>query len=383
MQYIKSLDSLRTIAVFMVLVSHWLPHSFLNKFQAGSAGVTIFFVLSGFLITMILFDGRNDIEGGRSNHRTVLKSFIIRRALRIFPIYYLVILSAFLYSIFWGLETEKFYYFLTYTANFYYFKLQEFPDYFSHTWSLAVEEQFYLLWPWLMLFIGRRYLLHCIILFIVVGLSSQILLKDVPMRGVLTFTCFDSLGLGALLAWFVTYKRAYLRYFCIISGAIATFAAASIVNTSVFMNSGFLPFRFEVSLVAVFIISYIAAGFYNGFLLPLPVRLVLDNPVMVFLGKISYGMYLYHTFILYFTDMSYETYASLPQFIKDHFTFYIFSFRLILLLGVCLLSWYLIEKPFLSLKKHFTYQSEKKVVVLPGSLIDRLSIRPEGNKPLN
>src|ERR1700733_11280286 len=92
MTYIKQLDSLRAIAVILVIVSHWMSgDSIIGRFPTGSIGVDIFFVLSGFLISKILFDNRNKSEELNISKSATIKNFYIRRALRIFPIYYLTI----------------------------------------------------------------------------------------------------------------------------------------------------------------------------------------------------------------------------------------------------------------------------------------------------
>ena len=101
MNYIKPLDSLRAIAVFLVIIWHWLGKSNgLNNFPNGPMGVVIFFVLSGFLITRILLEGRNKIESAGSSKMIFFKNFYIRRSLRIFPLYYIVVGAFFIYSIF-------------------------------------------------------------------------------------------------------------------------------------------------------------------------------------------------------------------------------------------------------------------------------------------
>src|ERR1044072_9103532 len=99
MGYIKQLDSVRAIAVFLVVVWHWFPrNSFIEKLHAGSLGVDIFFVLSGFLITQILLKYRSNSGGSIKAKTIVLKNFYARRVLRIFPIYYLTIFLTVLLS---------------------------------------------------------------------------------------------------------------------------------------------------------------------------------------------------------------------------------------------------------------------------------------------
>src|SRR5215471_15252029 len=84
---LEQLDALRAIAVLMVLYQHWMPSKFLPNVALGGAGVTLFFVLSGYLITGILLSAGDKI--GNGSRTVVIKSFVTRRALRIFPIYYL------------------------------------------------------------------------------------------------------------------------------------------------------------------------------------------------------------------------------------------------------------------------------------------------------
>src|SRR6476620_12560202 len=91
--YIKPLDSLRAIAVILVLIWHWLPRdSYLYVVRSGPFGVTVFFVLSGFLITRILLDNRDEAEEYNHSLGTVIRSFYIRRVLRIFTAYYFTLL---------------------------------------------------------------------------------------------------------------------------------------------------------------------------------------------------------------------------------------------------------------------------------------------------
>jgi peptidoglycan/LPS O-acetylase OafA/YrhL len=93
MKYFKQLDSVRALAVILVMLSHWIPKdNLINKIPNGSIGVDVFFVLSGFLISRILFENRNKADRDNITKSVVFRDFYIRRALRIFPIYYLLIL---------------------------------------------------------------------------------------------------------------------------------------------------------------------------------------------------------------------------------------------------------------------------------------------------
>src|SRR6185369_2455289 len=160
MKYVKGLDTLRAFAVILVLLGHWgLPVTlgstgkflFTGLVPNAPFGVDLFFVLSGFLITNILLNAANSNE----NRFVTMRNFIVRRTLRIFPIYYLAIFTLALIGD--PFIREHLWWFLTYTSNILCFKQNSWNS-FSHTWSLSVEEQFYLMWPWLMIFVRLRYL---------------------------------------------------------------------------------------------------------------------------------------------------------------------------------------------------------------------------------
>ncbi|MCW3089831.1 MAG: hypothetical protein JWP81_900 [Ferruginibacter sp.] len=357
MKYIKPLDSIRAIAVFLVIIWHWLPRHSINKFPNGSTGVVIFFVLSGFLITRILLEGSDTAERTGIGRKVFFKNFYARRSLRIFPIYYLLVIPFFLYAIFTHQKFHEYYYLLTYTSNFYFFSVESWMENFSHTWSLAVEEQFYLVWPFIVLFINRRYLLTCILTFISIGIITEWIF-DNSFGLFLPFTCFDSLGMGALLAWVAVYRRAFLKKFYKITGVISI-AFVSLLYFEIHVwNSFIIPFRIQISVISLGVISYLVYTGYNHIKLPSLLNFILNNNLLVSFGKISYGVYLYHTFIpgIVWQNIEGAVYNHLPLLIKSHFAFFFFAFNFIILLIISMLSWQLIEKPILSLKKYFGYK---------------------------
>src|SRR5262249_38047027 len=152
--YIPQLDAIRAIAVILVIIHHWLPEdSWINYTPNGRLGVNTFFVLSGFLITGILLRARDRLESKPgSSPAHMFRSFYVRRTLRIFPIYYLLL------TVLWLLGDPELHHrpipYISYTSNFLFFFGEYFPARLAHLWSLAVEEQFYLIWPWLMLLTG-------------------------------------------------------------------------------------------------------------------------------------------------------------------------------------------------------------------------------------
>jgi peptidoglycan/LPS O-acetylase OafA/YrhL len=137
--FIKELDTFRFIAVALVMISHWVPDSLVNKVPNGFIGVTFFFVLSGFLISYNLLVTKKQIdEEYRITPGKALLNFYLRRTLRIFPLYYLVIIILFISNrnIF---ERDTIWY-VTYSSNILSFLDQEWHGMLSHFWSLAVEE---------------------------------------------------------------------------------------------------------------------------------------------------------------------------------------------------------------------------------------------------
>lgn len=117
--YFPQLDSLRAIAVLLVIISHWFTHEqILNRYTSnGILGVTLFFVLSGFLITGILLRSKKQVENGASR-REAFKVFYIRRALRIFPVYYLLLIVLLIFNL--SDIRDNFWWHFFYGSNFYF-----------------------------------------------------------------------------------------------------------------------------------------------------------------------------------------------------------------------------------------------------------------------
>ena len=147
--YSPQLDGLRAVAVTAVAWSHWLP-----AWQFGlplGAGVHLFFVLSGFLITRILLDLRT-----APRRWPAIGRFYVRRALRLFPAFFLVLGVAVWAAV--PLARETWPWHAAYLSNVFIAGEAQWQGHLSHFWSLAVEEQFYLVWPWLVVFAPARWL---------------------------------------------------------------------------------------------------------------------------------------------------------------------------------------------------------------------------------
>lgn len=361
MQYIKPLDTLRAFAVLLVIITHWFPETHkLNIYTGVFNGVDIFFVLSGFLITRILFENREVDERDSATRGQILKRFYIRRTLRIFPIYYLTLFLLYIAGPATGTNIRNSIgYFLSYSSNFYFFSAGQFDGMLSHLWSLSVEEQFYLLWPTIMLFIKKEFILPIILFSILCGYITQWLMYDVPLNDILTFACFDGFGFGALIAWAAVYRPKLLPVFYRAGLWLAIIAFAVQVYRINGYSFAFLPSRMLTSICTAWVITIILLERDKQFL---PARMLLNNRALIFIGKISYGIYLYHLILPYITsDTLRSLNRSLPRSIAKYNSYLIIAENFILLIGLAFVSWKLIEQPVISLKKRFKYQGSPKL----------------------
>jgi len=197
LRHIKQLDALRAFAVGSVMVAHYFPQ--FNRFgEWGAMGINLFRYF-GILITEILLKCEKEVENGQSI-RLTLRQFYARRFLRIFPLYYLVISLSFLFN-FSDVRHELWWY-LTYTVNYYGVVTGKWIG-LPHFWTLALEEQFYLLWPLAILLVPRRclFLVPVVAILIAPATRALIVARDAnPFWWMTTPVCLDTLGFGALLA---------------------------------------------------------------------------------------------------------------------------------------------------------------------------------------
>src|SRR5262245_30302158 len=198
MMRVPALDGIRGIAILLVLVGHGFS-GFVGH-TLGQDGVRLFFVLSGFLITHQLLEARSS----QASRGEQLRMFYARRFFRLFPIYYLFLIVATLLN-FGGARSFDALYLWTYTYNMTVAGIDAAMAHgVSHLWSLCVEEQFYLVWPWLVVWVASRKRLWWTTLAVVVAsLALRLwLLYDDHWRAdyVLMPTNADALGIGALMA---------------------------------------------------------------------------------------------------------------------------------------------------------------------------------------
>jgi peptidoglycan/LPS O-acetylase OafA/YrhL len=349
------LDALRAFAVGAVLVHHGLDERFLpavlSSMPGGDLGVKLFFVLSGFLITGILLQWRKiSVEPDRL---VAARQFYIRRFLRIFPLYYFVVLSAFLLNV-TPVRTEI-WWLLTYTFNFRVAMLGWWPENVSHFWSLAVEEQFYLFWPWVILFVPGRGLMPAALTMVLLGplyrLFALIWENGIAFYTV-TFSSFDALGIGALLAiacrgapapphvrltWsVVVLPCAAVALLILWTGKIWSFVPGNLVD--VFIDS-------TIALIFGWMVCGASAGFTG------PLGNLLEWEPLRYCGRVAYGIYVYH---LLLAEPVYSLGVRLG-FGWARGGYLSFAVATLVTVAVASLSWHFLEQPINALKSRFSY----------------------------
>lgn len=328
------LDGLRAVAVACVLGFHFVPG--VDRYAPlGAMGVRLFFVLSGFLITGILLSWRGQPLGA------ALPTFYTRRALRIFPLFYFVLMAAAMLDI--GPVRDTFAWHAAYLSNAYFYLRGDWHGSVSHLWSLAVEEQFYLVWPWLILCAPGRWLRPAIVVMVAIAPVSRLIFPH-PMDSVLPTSGLDSLGLGALVA--LGSAPAPLRGMPDDGGSDTLFGAVGSVLVGATLLLRYLGLGgqyqvvgldFGVSLLSAWWVARAARGFGGA-----PGAFLSSSPA-IGIGKISYGLYVYHGFTPYLLGRYVPGFMMMPT-----------SIRVLLLTGVtaliALASWRWLEQPFLRLK---------------------------------
>ncbi len=372
---IKELDGLRGVAVIIVMALHifkrasyFTEHPVLLSItkltSIGWVGVDIFFALSGFLITSIL------LRAKREEH--YFRNFYVRRVLRIFPLYYAAL--AFLLLFAPKIEPEftkqlnvALPVLLLYQQNWaMLFKDFHITQYLGITWSLAIEEQFYLIWPLVVFFLNRERLLKVSIGYIVVSLMARIIgvifwgdLGDVSrFFYYASFARFEEMLFGALLAVFLTgegsreqVRRYSLPLFLV---SFLGFVALCLMSMPDSLHPEYANYPLTVG-------GYTTAALFTtglvGVFVTHPVQDVLrrlfQNSILAFFGKYSYSMYLFHmTAALILLDVFWH--GELRGW-KPYVLYIITTYAVTML--AALLTWNLLEKHMLGLKKYFEYKN--------------------------
>jgi peptidoglycan/LPS O-acetylase OafA/YrhL len=347
LKHLPELDSLRTFAVVMTLLAHFAPVEIPYMWY----GVPIFFTISGFLITTILLKTvDNDPNITRLG---IIRNFMSRRILRLFPIYYLMILFFWLAKRYLSLylwKDEFTPYFFTYTPNFLIHKIGSGnAGCFAHLWSLGVEEQFYLVWPWVLLFTPKRFRLHVISFCVIAGLVYVTVFYKDPYLGAIPFADLPTLGAGGILACLYVNRGRALDWLREKRHLLFGITLIHLLLGLIFLpeNTAMLGLYRQVSLSAcTFCIVLVSVFGWSG-----PVGYIARNRFVQYLGMISYGIYLYHMPV----PFVYRSLAAkyFPSVHMSPWVFMVFCFTLTI--GIAALSYKYIETPFLKLKRYFAY----------------------------
>lgn len=296
---IAGFDGLRALAFLAVFANHKLEIP--QRDALGSVGVWTFFVLSGFLITRILAQSRAQVEAGRGPVGPALRRFYLRRTARIFPVYYALlsgalILSAFIHvDDFWMREKLSY---IFYATNFLIGMRDGWIGDFGHLWSLAVEEQYYLLFAPLVLVVPRRRTATICLAMVGTGVAVAVALHALrapPLTiYVNSLVNFGMLGFGGLIGLSVG-RRAPGWTTC---GAAQAAVLAVLVVAPLAFGAEVAPWRTYgplISLVAGVLLFQIfnrQDSWLVAMLEAAPLRLT---------GRVSYAAYLFHPFIHFST----------------------------------------------------------------------------------
>lgn len=313
---IPALNGFRFILFFLVYLYHT------KVLEGGYIGVQGFFVLSGFLLTPILIDTKKKTN----TFFAYIKNFLLRRSLRIFPLYYLYLGSISIIIITFGLDSSPYFaslksqliYGLTYTYNFYHQTVfWEHNVFIVHFWSLAVEEQFYLFWPLLIYLTPYCRLSSILICLIVLGPILRLLQSSVIDMNIFTFLTnnrnvfiylstishIDAFAIGGL---FATNKSLKInaRYLILILVIVLTLGYVSNLISINSLNWFSFGYPEYMTNSYKFIWGYSLVNFcFAGIILNIKNRSFFSNflssKLLSLLGKISYGLYVYHYGAIY------------------------------------------------------------------------------------
>jgi peptidoglycan/LPS O-acetylase OafA/YrhL len=356
--HLVQLDALRAFAVLGVLVYHYAPTT-KSVAPLGPYGVRLFFVLSGFLITGIL------LRGDTGDRLRTLRQFYARRFLRIFPAYYLVLFVAAALAV-PGIRAGLGWHAI-YLSNYWFiFHDWHSPNYAGHLWSLAVEEQFYIVAPMVVLFAPRRHLTRILLVAAAAAIAYRAGAFAAGLNNatpsVATVDCLDSLGLGSLLA--VTRSQGLSDRWTRWALSIGVLLLAVSISASQMFNHGFstnvLVFRYAykgmldlqavtqdtaIALIGVWLVAGASRGF-RGL-----AGKVLSSSPLVYLGTISYGVYLYHYFMIWVFRREFGWIR------KQHPNQGVYFLTLTAAtIAVASISWFAFERPINGLKRYFPYE---------------------------
>ncbi|RWH28638.1 acyltransferase [Mesorhizobium sp.] len=347
------LDAVRAVAVTLVLYAHFLAPN--GTSFLGHLGVRLFFVLSGFLITRLLLDARdsNAFASGPA-----LRAFYARRVIRIFPPYFAVLALVWLTNL--EQSSSSLAWHALYLSNFWYALRNDWnPWLLCHFWSLSIEEQFYLAWPLIVLLAPRRRIEAITIGVILFSFAYRfywpLTANPALARDLLPPASMDALGCGALLAVRRARSADVPRWMRLGWPAFAVVFLLVVWSDPGPANSAWEWGHWAlVQVLPLVPLVAIVAACSNG----LGGRLgkLAELPPLLFLGRISYGVYLYHPILLAYAVKA-QPWIPLNVSEQGPGRFLVAGAATLL---VASLSWALFEKPLNSLKRYFPYVARSR-----------------------
>jgi peptidoglycan/LPS O-acetylase OafA/YrhL len=364
---IRGLDGLRAIAVGLVLVMH--KTAFGTSSRMGFYGVWLFFLLSGYLIIGQLYAARGRIESEQSKPFSELMMFWYRRAFRIFPAYYAILVIISCYYLLSGRELHGALYYVFHLSNFYLSSnMEQFHTTWAHFWSLAVEEQFYVLFAPLLLFTPARHAVKICLAVMVASAIQRIFLTSEniePFRIYIdSLVNFGLLAAGGLL-YLTSERTTVLMSNTRLNGglpgwiALSVYLALSVSTTSLLATD---PALLQISYalgcgVGLFVLANVISGQSNSLVN------LLERPSISLLGRLSYSIYLINDYVP--SDIpqrilalaarwsagdagqrTLETYQSVSLLLSIFGVLLCFA----IVIGAAFISWTFVERPALALR---------------------------------
>lgn len=349
---ITSLDGLRGVAIIFVILGHakgtidlsnaWINQSSIVWGNSG-LGVRLFFVLSGYLITIII-----DTEAKQSENKKLnLKWFYVKRVLRIFPSFYIFISAVFLLNIWssWNITSREFISAATFTWNYSAFWNENISNegrwFLGHLWSLSLEEQFYIFWPFVFMLLPSRLLRKTILVVILclpfIRVASYFLFPfQRGLLGMMFHTAIDGILVGCLIALLAQKMQSNLWIEKLNKYVLALVAVPLFLSP--LLESWVSGYSISIGRT----IDAVCLGLFIAWLHRNPHSLfskALSNHVLVYIGKLSYGLYLWQQ--LFLTELN-TTISG------------IFPLNILFCFLAAIISYYAVEMPFLALKNTAT-----------------------------
>lgn len=362
--HFKGFNGIRFFAAFAVIITHIEGFKSKANFanvssithQLGKHGVTIFFVLSGFLITYLILEEKK-------KYQTIdIKKFYIRRILRIWPLYFLILLLGIavlpfvFYPNYFESPINKDLPFIIVLSVFFLpnLVLIKYGSFFSIgvLWSIGVEEQFYLLWPW---FINKLdsiksiitlVFFYCIIKYLFTFLYLfQITKYFSVFQTISQLMSHDSIIIGALFGKiYYTYREKFI--------AIITTKTVFFSSISIWLLLLYLDIKFNINKNGFFSVAYallyvvlIVNASFNTY------SAIFEIKIFNYLGKISYGIYMYHSIVIALLLSLISKYLNANNILLFNLLFYTSS--IIFTFIISMISYHYFEEPFINAKKKF------------------------------